>query len=203
MKNLFMPIMILLSLAALISCVSGENENPQLPLEAEIVNDLAAPNDVIDRTTGQILEEKPFQFYSFSENRLMTENEPWDLAFKGTTIRTNSDQNVKAALIDGIFHEINEVPESANFRMDTDEELAIPTGSGNGWYNYNPGTHTIKPIPGKVILIQTASGNYAKVEILSYYKGNPSDEELDPFTHEGATYTFQFVLQPNGTTNFE
>ncbi|EPR65279.1 HmuY family protein [Cyclobacterium qasimii] len=106
-------------------------------------------------------------------------------------------------MVDGVFQEIKEVPETATFSMDTETELAIPTGSGNGWYSYNSTTHAIKPIPGKVILLQTASGNYAKVEILSYYKGSPSDEALDPLTDVGATYTFQFVLQPNGTTIFE
>jgi len=203
MKNLSMLLSLFLSLFVCVSCDSKEDEEPQLPLEAEMVVDLAAPNDIIDRTSGQVVEEKPFQFYSFSENKLMTEGEDWDVAFKGTTIRTNRDKNVRAALVNGIFQEIKEVPETATFTMDTDEDLAIPTGSGNGWYSYNSSTHAIKPIPGKVILLQTSSGNYAKVEILSYYKGSPSDEELDPFTDVGATYTFQFVLQPNGTTTFE
>lgn len=187
----------------LFACGSESEEEPQLPLVAEMVEDLSAPNDVIDRSTGQVLEEKPFQYFSLSEKRVVTEDESWDVAFKGTTIRTNTAKNVSAALVDGIFQEINEIPATATFATDTETSLAIPTGSGNGWYSYNPTTHAIKPIPGKVILLQTTSGNYAKMEILSYYKGNPSDEELDPLTAEGATYTFQYVLQPNGTTKFE
>lgn len=203
MKNLSMFMFFSLAIFGLMACDSESEEEPQLPLVAEMVEDLSAPNDVIDRSTGQVLEEKPFQYFSLSENRVMTEDESWDVAFKGTTIRTNAAKNVSAALVDGIFQEINEIPETATFAMDTETALAIPTGSGNGWYSYNPTTHAIKPIPGKVILLQTSSGNYAKVEILSYYKGNPSDEELDPLTAEGATYTFQYVLQPNGTTIFE
>lgn len=187
----------------LFACGSESEEEPQLPLVAEMVEDLSAPNDVIDRSTGQVLEEKPFQYFSLSEKRVVTEDESWDVAFKGTNIRTNTAKNVSAALVDGIFQEINEIPATATFATDTETSLAIPTGSGNGWYSYNPTTHAIKPIPGKVILLQTTSGNYAKMEILSYYKGNPSDEELDPLTAEGATYTFQYVLQPNGTTKFE
>tara|TARA_R110002051_G_scaffold150050_2_gene222663 strand:+ start:535 stop:1146 length:612 start_codon:yes stop_codon:yes gene_type:complete len=203
MKNLSMLLSLFLSLFVFMACDPADEDEPQLPLVAEMVVDLSAPNDVIDRGTGQVVEEKPFQYYSLSENKLLSENESWDLAFKGTTIRTNAAKNVSATLVDGVFQEIKEVPETATFTLDTEAELAIPTGSGNGWYSYNPSTHAIKPIPGKVILLQTASGNYAKVEILSYYKGSPSDEELDPLTDEGATYTFQFVLQPNGTTKFE
>ncbi|AEL25984.1 HmuY family protein [Cyclobacterium marinum] len=203
MKNLSMFMFFGLAMFVFMACESETENEPQLPLVAEMVEDLSAPNDVIDRTTGQVLEEMPFQYFSLSENRVMTVDESWDLAFKGTTIRTNASKNVSAALVDGIFQEIKEIPETASFALDTETTLAIPTGSGNGWYSYNSTTHAIKPIPGKVILLQTSSGNYAKLEILSYYKGNPSDEELDPLTDEGATYTFQYVLQPNGTTTFE
>jgi hypothetical protein len=74
--------------------------------------------------------------------------------------------------------------------------LAIPTGSGNGWYSYNPTTHLISPIAGKVLIFRTADDLYAKVEILSYYK------DKDP-SSDGQHYTFDYVYQPNeGVTNF-
>lgn len=88
------------------ACESETENEPQLPLVAEMVEDLSAPNDVIDRTTGQVLEEMPFQYFSLSENRVMTVDESWDLAFKGTTIRTNASKNVSAALVDGIFRKL-------------------------------------------------------------------------------------------------
>ena len=78
--------------------------------------------------------------------------------------------------------------------------LAIPTGSGNGWYNYNPTTHVISPIAGKVIIVKTNDGKYAKVEILSYYKDAPENPTQES---EYRYYTFNYVYQPNeGVTTF-
>jgi hypothetical protein len=188
--------------ATLFSCNNSEEQAPVLPLEATLVEDLAAPNDLIDRTTGQIIEERPFQYFSLEENTIVGENEDWDLAFKGTTIRVNSAKNVSSAIVTGIFEEINEVPSTAVFAKDTDTSFAIPTGSGTGWYNYNPATFTVTPIPGRVILVKTTKGNYAKMEILSYYKGNPPVGEIDPMRTPSAFYTFRYILQPNGSTKF-
>lgn len=185
----------------LFSCESNDDPLPIVPLEATLVEDLAAPNDVIDRNTGEVTEERPFQFFSLEQNALVSENEDWDLAFKGTTIRVNSSKNVSAAVVNGIFEEITEVPANATFATDTETSFAIPTGSGNGWYNYNPATFTVTPIPGRVILVQTTAGNYSKIEILSYYKGNPPADQINPMTTPSAHYTFRYVLRPDGTTN--
>lgn len=186
----------------LFSCKNGEEPTPAVPLEATLVEDLAAPNDLIDRTTGQIIEVRPFQYFSLEQNVLVNENEDWDLAFKGTTIRVNSAKNVRAAIVSGIFEEISEVPSSAVFATDTATSFAIPTGSGTGWYNYNSATFTVTPIPGRVILVKSTKGNYVKMEILSYYKGNPPVEQIDPRTTPSGHYTFRYILQPNGTTKF-
>lgn len=186
----------------LFSCDSNDDPLPIVPLEATLVEDLAAPNDVIDRTTGEVTEERPFQFFSLEQNALVSENEDWDLAFKGTTIRVNSSKNVSAAVVNGIFEEITEVPANATFATDTENSFAIPTGSGSGWYNYNPATFTVTPIPGRVILVQTTAGNYSKIEILSYYKGNPPADQINPMTTPSAHYTFRYVLRPDGTTSF-
>ena len=87
--------------------------------------------------------------------------------------------------------------------MDTDEVLAIPTGSGNGWYTYtgqgNP-PNAILPIEDKTIILKTGDGNhYAKLEIISYYKGNPDTgtEEFASFQTrpDGRHYTFRYALQ--------
>ena len=201
MKTLVKPLFLFLSLGLFASC-GEETPEPVVPLESVLVEDLAAPNDVIDRTTGQVTEARPFVFFSLESNSLVSESEDWDLAFKGTTIRVNASKDVKAAIVTGLFEEINSVPSNAVFATDTPTTFAIPTGSGSGWYNYNSATFTVTPIPGRVILVQTAVGNYSKIEILSYYKGNPPVAEINPMTTPSAHYTFRYILQPNGTQKF-
>ncbi|MCF1749724.1 HmuY family protein [Mariniradius sediminis] len=202
MKTIQKFAFILGAATVLFSCDNADNNTPDLPLEAILVEDLAAPNDLIDRNTNQVLEVRPFQYFSLEKNELVAENEDWDLAFKGTTIRVNNTKNVNASIVTGIFEEIKEVPASATFATDTETSFAIPTGSGTGWYNYNSATFTVTPIPGRVILVKTTKGNYVKMEILSYYKGNPPVEQIDPRTTPSAHYTFRYILQPNGSTKF-
>ncbi|MCY3486980.1 MAG: hypothetical protein OXH34_00935, partial [Bacteroidetes bacterium] len=74
--------------------------------------------------------------------------------------------------------------------------LAICTGSGNGWYSYNPDQLLISPIPGRTIVMKTATGNYASLRILGYYQGNPNPP--DP-NRPSRYYTFEFIVQPDGS----
>ena len=87
--------------------------------------------------------------------------------------------------------------------QDADALFAVPTGSDNGWYNYaGPPSHLITPIPGKIFIIRTTKGNYAKVEMISYYENAPS--ATDAFTDATPYYTFNYVYNPNeGDTSFE
>jgi hypothetical protein len=77
---------------------------------------------------------------------------------------------------------------------------AIPRGSGNGWYNYDGATNTISPIAGRVVMIKTADGKYAKMEIISYYKDAPvapTSATADRY------YTFRYIYQPDGSKRLQ
>ena len=202
MKTTVYSVLFFLLSFTLISCGNDDTPEPVIPLEATLIQDLAAPNDVIDRTTGQVTQARPFVFFSLETQSIVTEAQDWDIAFKGTTIRVNTTKNVRAALANGIFEELKEVPASAQFATDTPTTFAIPTGSGAGWYNYNSATFTVTPIPGRILLFKTSKGNYVKMEILSYYKGNPPVAQINPMTTPSAHYTFRYILQPNGSQKF-
>lgn len=202
MKTTIYSVLFFLLSFTLISCGDDDTPEPVIPLEAILIQDLAAPNDVIDRTTGQVTQARPFIFFSLETQSIVTEAQDWDIAFKGTTIRVNSSKNVTAALANGIFEELKEVPASAQFATDTPTTFAIPTGSGAGWYNYNSATFTVTPIPGRILLFKTSKGNYVKMEIMSYYKGNPPVAQINPMTTPSAHYTFRYILQPNGSQKF-
>jgi hypothetical protein len=202
MKTTSYSILLFVLSFGMISCGNDDTPEPIVPLEATLVQDLAAPNDVIDRATGQVTQARPFVFFSLETQAIVSEAQDWDIAFKGTTIRVNSSKNVRAALANGIFEEVKEVPATAQFATDTPTTFAIPTGSGTGWYNYNSATFTVTPIPGRILLFKTSKGNYVKMEILSYYRGNPPVAQINPMTTPSAHYTFRYVLQPNGTQKF-
>ena len=143
----------------------------------------------------------------------------WDIGLRGTTIIFNGGSSGPgqgtALLLAEPFAEVMEAPASgyaadgSNTSCPAVETpggtfpgspLAICTGSDNGWYNYNGQTQLIIPIAGRTIVLTTGEGNYAKVRILSYYRGNPAPP--DPAA-PSRYYTFEYVVQPDGSRNFE
>lgn len=117
----------------------------------------------------------------------------WDLAFSGTTILTNGGTSGPgqggALIVEKPFDSITEAPKEG-YKTDGGNGNAIAGGSGNSWYKYDMSVHAILPIVGRTILVKTAEGRYAKVEMISYYKGAPEDVP----TEESKYYTFRYVL---------
>jgi len=209
-QNLFSLLILALFTVAFSSCSSEDNNSEVQPeLEVQTIKNIAAPGDLMNRETGEILEERPFVRFSLESGQVVSENDAWDIAFKGTTIAVNGGSfsgdglersgEAAGAFADGIFEEVEEVPASLNFAQDSETQYAIPRGSDNGWYNYSPITHTISPIPGRILFFKSNSGNYVKLEVLSYYKDMPESPSLQD---QSATYSFRYVIQTDGSRNF-
>ena len=95
---------------------------------------------------------------------------------------------------------MKEVAATQTFATDeTATALAITTGSGKGWYNYDAANNWISPIAGKVLVIKTGDGKFAKMEILSYYKDAPSAVSA---TAIARYFTFRYIYQANGSKKF-
>lgn len=175
------------------------------PVKSEIVKDLAADPTTISGN-GQPVASGKFTFYNFKNgivpNTDSTTNK-WDVAFRGTSILTNGGTSGPgqggAVILNGIFDEVKEVPASTIFVQDTKTVLAIPASSGRGWYNYDAPSNIISPIAGKILLIRTGDGKFAKMEILNYYKGSPVKPDA---SSQSRHYTFRFVYQPDGSMKF-
>jgi hypothetical protein len=192
--------LIALLLVGVLSCSDDSSTNPEpTPIISTTVKDLPADSAV---TGGH------FTFFRFSDSTIVPVTDSatakWDVAFYKTTIITNSGYRgpgVGGAMVlkNTDFSTLDTVP-SGNFNVETETTLAIPTGSGNGWYTYDPAAQAIRATPGVVLVIRTADGKYAKMRILSYYKGAP--ETIDPVNDLARWYTFEFVYQPDGSKTF-
>jgi hypothetical protein len=159
------------------SC-SDDDDTPQiLAVEAEQFVNLYAPQ-TSDFTTNPPTTTGDFVKFDFSTGTTTTSETDWDIAFRGTTILVNGRTssgiaeeptrtgNAGAYIVDNTFANVSSVIETS-FLQDSTTGLAITTGSGNGWYNYNPALNAIQPIAGKVIVFRTADNRYAKVEIIT------------------------------------
>lgn len=156
-------------------------------------------------------EDGNWTFFSLREGTVIPPEDStttnWDLAFKNTMIRVNGGvsgpgNGALVLLRDTTFHAVRNAPLDSHFRSDSTIAaggLALPTGSGNGWYEYDLGSGLILPFPA-VLVIRTADGRYAKVQIESYYLGAPENPDpMEGFRH----YTFTYFFQPNGSRMLE
>ena len=209
----FHAILAIAILAAFPACDSDSVSEDDFTGEATLVEDVPAdPATGRDPVTGQpVGTTGHFTLFSLSDNAIVTSgasfsaadsnSTQWDIGFRGTTIIVNGGTsgpgNAGVIVREGIFEDLADAPETG-YEVDDAQGYAIPTGSGSGWYNYNPAAMVLSPIPGRFLVIRTADGRYAKVRILSYYQGNP--DPVDPFSDQERYYTFEFVFQPDGST---
>ncbi len=177
------------------------------------VNNL--PADTIIGLTSQGIPygAGKYTFYSIENNKVIASSDSatgkWDLGFRGTTIITNSGTSGPgtggAFVYVGLYNALTAIPADSTFKTDNAPAYAITAGSNKSWYVYDGVNALVNPIPGRVLVIKTASGKYAKVEILNYYKGGvtPAATASDAIKlNEQRYFTFRFTFQPNGTKVF-
>ncbi|WP_395061990.1 HmuY family protein [Flavobacterium sp.] len=208
MKTHFLKLSLLALVIFATSCSNDDDNNSDTTqaVVTKTVSNLAAP-----QTGGQ---GQPvggaFTKFSFSENAVVT-NDNWDIAFRGTTIIVNGGDEIgitdeplrtgvgAVSIVSNTFGAVTTFPAAATFTQDGPSIYAIPTGSGNGWYDYNGATNIISPRAGKVFVVKTHDGKYAKFEILSYYQNAPATPDA---TSVARYFTFNFAYQANSTTTF-
>ncbi len=173
---------------------------------AERVTDLPA-DPFVGFVNGRPVGQNLHTFYSLRENRIVERADSattqWDVAFRGSTILVNGGTSGPGQgagqILETTFAEVTLAPETG-YATDSAAGPALGTGSGQSWYSYNPATQILQPTPGRVIVVRTADGRYAKINMVSYYRGAPANPSN---TDEARYLTFDFVFQPDGSRSFE
>jgi hypothetical protein len=207
------PLRTLTLLCFLTVFASCEDNDPIVlePVASETISNLFAP--VAGGGQGQP-DEGPFTLFDFETGAITTDANAWDIGFRGTTIIVNGGTsfgtvgepdrtgNAAAYFTTNGFASLTEVDETL-FSQDNTTGYAIPTGGGNGWYDYTPfPMNLITPRAGVVLVFRTTEGKFAKVQVQSYYENNPATPDAN--VHTPRYYTFDYVYQPNdGVTSFE
>ena len=199
---------------ALVACTKKE-EIIVVPVSAFTMKDLPA-----DTVTGLGPDGRPQSagtttYYSLVDNKIIASTDAastkWDIAFSSTKILVNSGTSGPglggAFVFKGLFDDLKTIPTDSSFATDnaTAASYAIPLGSGKAWYTYDGLTTLVSPIAGRVLVIKTASGKFAKIEILNYYKGGvtlPANASVSDKLFKQRYYTFRYAYQPNGSKVF-
>ena len=193
-----------ISLVAITTIVSCKKDDTTPPQETPTVTSKTQSNLVADPA----LTGNRYALFSLETNQAIASTDSattkWDIGFRGTNIIINagtSGPGLGGAFVQtsSSYDTYNTIPADSTFRVDAAPILAVRVGSNNGWYSYNAATNVIAPIPGRFIVVRTASGKYAKVDILSYYLNAPT---APTGTEAGRYYTFRYAYQANGSKSF-
>lgn len=191
------------STALLVTSCSKDNDNAPEPVK---------PVTLTVNTVADLDGSKGAVYYSLSANKQVTGDDitagKWDLKFSTTSIFVNGGTSgtgtTQAQVVNNTFADLTTAP-TDGYKTDAAGANAI-----TGWYKYTNETapqHAILAIPGKIILIKTSDGKYAKLEMISYYKGNPDTTTptfADLATRPASSYyTFRFAYQADGSTTLK
>ena len=198
---------------SMIACTKNES-SVVAPLTANVVKDLAADTVLGIASNGMPYSAGKYTFYSLENNAIVPNTDSattkWDVAFVSTKILINggtSGTGMGGAFVyTGLFDDLKTIPADFVFKTDNaPASYAITYGSGKGWYTYDQATSLVTPLAGRVLVIRTASGKYAKIEIINYYKGGVTlpvtASDADKLSKQ-RYYTFRYIFQPNGTKTF-
>ena len=209
------PFSLLLILSSILfSCTKNETTVVQ-PITSITVSNLPADTVLgVNAITGMPFSAGKYTFYSLERNAIVPNTDSastqWDLAFAGSKILTNGGTSGKglggAFIYTGLFNDVKTISNDSVFKTDNAPgSFAVTFGSGKGWYVYDQLTSLVTPLAGRVLVIRTASGKYAKVEIINYYKGGvtlPTTASESDKLSKQRYYTFRYAYQPNGSKTF-
>ncbi|MBA6155440.1 HmuY family protein [Tenacibaculum sp. S7007] len=206
MKNLKSILLLVVLTFIVISC--SENDSLVIePIEAKTISNLHAPQEQAGH--GQPISGE-FTKFSFKEGKQVTDDN-WDIAFRGLRVIINGGNkygltdepertgNASLAVIKSPFKDVKETPTEDKFKQDANGVYAITSDGGDDWYTY--GNRIVTANAGTILVVKTIDGNYAKMEIKSYYKDNPNTITT---SSEPRYYTFDYVYNPRvGDKSFQ
>jgi hypothetical protein len=184
------------------------------PVTATVKDVMADTVLGLDAKTGMPYSAGIYTFFNIEKNTIIsstdTANGNWDLAFKTTKILINGGTSGNALggafIYNGLFDDLKTIPADSVFKVDNaPSSFAITYVNDNGWYHYDYATNIVTPIPGRILVIRTAKGKYAKIEITSYCKGGinlTSSSSFNDILFKQRYYNFKLTYQPNGTKIF-
>lgn len=215
MRQILKPFLLLLTLSNILFSCTKDETTVALSVTAITVNNLPADTVLgINTTTGMPFSAGKYTFFSLERNAIVPNTDSastqWDLALASNKILTNGGTSGKglggAFVYVGLFDDLKSIPSDSVFKTDNaPASFAVTFGSGKGWYVYDQLTSLITPLAGRVLVIRTASGKFAKVEIINYYKGGvtlPITASDSDKLSKQRYYTFRYAYQPNGSKTF-
>jgi hypothetical protein len=212
--NYLKTLLITIASALLMSSCTKEEVKPQLQDgKSTIVNDL--PGDV-----GSTISTGFKTFYfSFSTNAKVDTTQKktslWDISFAreyNSYVGINNGTNDESlgfggtgkgnmVVLNKAYNQVTEAPADDVFTKTGITSAGWDNGSGDGegWYFYDLKTHLAVPVKNRTYVLRAADGKYAKLEIVSMYKGAPA--VVTDLNWPAPYFTFRYFVQQDGSRN--
>jgi len=209
----------MLTIAIAFTACTKDSPDPETVI-TKTVTELDAQADSTINTNFGLVHFGPYTKFSFSEGGIVSDSaENWDVAFRATSIIVNGgmksdpsqpNRTGNAAVYIATIVTMADITSVNTSLLMQDEEtspaiiddggMAIPPATEPlGWYLYDHLSNVVSPRPGTILVFRTHDDKYAKVEITFFYDTpNPPSSPTD----FGGYYTFNYVYQSDGTTNF-
>lgn len=198
---------------ALVSCTKDEIKPELEDGKSMVIRDL--PGD-IGNTVGSGIPFEPFYFSlrtgaKIDESRKLSSD--WDIAFAkeyNSYVSVNNGSNNSSfgfggpgngalLVVNQPYDQVKEAPSDAEFLNNGITAAGWDPGSGNGWYFYDLKTHIAVPILNRTYILRTGDGKYAKLQLISMYKGAPAT--VSDLNWPAPYFTFRYFVQQDGTRN--
>ncbi|SEW26361.1 HmuY family protein [Chitinophaga arvensicola] len=215
-------------IAGMAACKKDDNNTPKKNYEdgkSTVIYDMAGDTraSVGDGIDGK--EKKPFATFLFSfktgrqswdTSLANRQSNSWDLAFtdlyNSLVIVNNGTKNRSPGkggsgvgaivLYDKPYADVSTAPDDEYFKSNDLVSIGwdgYPLPSDKGWYFYSLTTHLARAMPNRTFVVRTADGKFAKLELISMYKGNPP--AVTDLLWPAPYFTIRYFLQEDGSRN--
>lgn len=139
----------------------------------------------------------------------------WDIAFTGnynSEVYINNNRDLQNPGFEGpagqtamillhqAYESVTNAPSDAEFDNSTISSVGwAQSGDSPGWYSYSTSTHIMKTLPNRTYALRLPDGKYAKVQLISAYKGNPP--AVTDMYWPAPYLTFRYFVQQDGSRN--
>ena len=139
----------------------------------------------------------------------------WDIAFTGpynSEIYINNTHypynpgyggnasHTAVVLLPQAYETVMTAPDDETFDQSDVTKIGWASSEGSsGWFNYSLNTHIMQALPNRTYAIRLPDGNYAKLQLMNAYKGNPP--AVTDMYWPAPYYTFRYFVQQDGGKN--
>ena len=198
-------------IAAFSSCTKSEVKPQLADGSSTVVTDL--PGDVGSTVASGF---KTF-YFSFTSNAKVDSSQKqtanWDISFAreyNSYVGINSGTDSASYGLGGpgqgamvqvnqAYDQVTTAPSDDVFNKNGITSAGWDPGNGTGWYFYDLNTHIAVPIAGRTFVLRTATGKYAKLQLVSMYKGAPA--VVTDLNWPAPYFTFRYYVQQDGSRN--